>query len=166
MGSVYRKNGGQIKTVVDVIVHEKFSNAFNNLALLKLERMLIFMEEIKPISLAEFETPDDSEVIVSGWGLQQNNQQEFPAMLHWDTLKSISKKNCLNSLLISSNDLLCLAHEPEHGICLGDLGGPAVFEDDLVGVASYVSGKCGSNRPDAYVKVLYHLDWIIKNSDF
>lgn len=166
MGSVHREKGGEVKKVVDVIIHEKFSNVFNNLALLKLERMLIYKEEIKPISLTEFEIPEKSEVIISGWGFQQKNKADFPLMMHWDTSSSISKMDCLNSLLISSNDLLCLSHPPEHGMCLGDLGGPAVFEDDLVGIASYISGECGSNRPDIYVKILHHVDWINKNSDY
>lgn len=156
--------GGVLRNVVKVIMHEDYNSQSNcDVALLELDLPLIFSTNIQAIPLATEEVPAGEEVIISGWGrLWQGG--DIPYKLQWNTLIAISKSQCFKKILQLSDGLLCLDHVLDNGACNGDSGGPAIYNGQLVGVANFVVIKCGSDRPDGYAKVSYHLDWIKKNA--
>jgi len=53
----------------------------------------------------------------------------------------------------------------DNGACNGDSGGPAVYNNQLVGVAGFVVDGCGSTYPDGYARVFYFKEWIKNHSD-
>ncbi|XP_013112888.1 serine protease SP24D [Stomoxys calcitrans] len=163
-GSTNRLMGGVIKQVVEVIVHENYGNFINDVALLKLETPLIYSQNVQAIPLASAEVPVGSTVGISGWGRLKTNG-DIPMKLQYNSLEAISKLKCFTSILMSSDALICLAHQAGNGACNGDSGGPATFNGELVGVAGFVVGGCGTNNPDGYAKVFYHRDWIKAHSD-
>lgn len=163
-GSTHRLMGGVVKQVVHIKVHENYGNFINDVALLKLDSSLVYSQNIQPIPLATSEVPVGSNVIVSGWGRLKTGG-DIPVKLQWNTLESISKLKCLTSIFMSSDALICLAHQEGNGACNGDSGGPATFNDELVGVAGFVVGGCGTKNPDGYAKVYYHVNWIKEHSD-
>lgn len=156
--------GGVVKQVVQITVHEDYGNFINDVALLKLESPLIFSNNIAPIPLASAETPVGSPIGISGWGRLKTGG-DIPVKLQYNTLESISKLKCFTSILMSSDALICLAHTSGNGACNGDSGGPATYNGELVGVAGFVVGGCGTSNPDGYAKVFYHVEWIKKHSD-
>ncbi|KAM7347493.1 transmembrane protease serine 9-like [Cochliomyia hominivorax] len=163
-GSTNRLMGGVVKQVAKIIVHENYGNFLNDVALLKLESSLVYSDGIKPIPLATAEIPVGSNVVISGWGRLKTGG-DSPIRLQWNTLEFISKLQCFTSIFMSSDALICLAHQQDNGACNGDSGGPAVFNGELVGVAGFVVGGCGTKNPDGYAKVFYHVAWIKEHSD-
>ena len=163
-GSTNRLIGGVLKQVVEITVHENYGNFINDVALLKLDSPLVFSQNIKAIPLATSDASVGSSVIISGWGRLKTNG-DIPIKLQWNTLETISKLKCFTSILMSSDALICLAHTEGNGACNGDSGGPATLNGELIGVAGFVVGGCGTKNPDGYAKVPYHIDWIKQHSD-
>lgn len=162
-GSLDRFSGGVLINMLKVIVHEDYNSFWNDVALLKLERPLIFSSQIHAIPLATEETPVGSPVIVSGWGRLVSGG-DVPRTMQWNTLSAISKLSCGLSIGVYRNNMLCLAHEAGNGACNGDSGGPAILNGQIVGIAGFVVSGCGSSNPDGYAKVFYHRDWIMKHA--
>ncbi|XP_030381394.1 serine protease SP24D-like [Scaptodrosophila lebanonensis] len=162
-GSLDRLSNGVVINVADVIVHENYGSFLNDLALLLLESPLIYSDRIAPIQIASTDTPAGADVVISGWGRLKTNG-DLPRQLQWNVLSALSNLRCQTSTLMFSSSLICLGHERNNGACNGDSGGPAVYNNEIVGIAGFVMGGCGSNLPDGYAKVFYHRDWIIKNA--
>ncbi|XP_037942524.1 serine protease SP24D-like [Teleopsis dalmanni] len=163
-GSNDRLSGGVLIRVAAVVAHESYGNFLNDVALLKLAEPLIYSKNIQPINIASSETPAGQEVIISGWGrLKQGG--DLPQKLQWNTLTAISRSECKEKINWDSDALICLGHAANNGACNGDSGGPAMYNNEVVGIAGFVYGGCGTNNPDGYAKVYYHRDWIKKHSD-
>ncbi|XP_017125862.1 serine protease SP24D [Drosophila elegans] len=163
-GSNDRFSGGVLHQVAEVIVHEEYGSHRNDVALLRLETPLILSSSIKPIDLPTADTPADVDVVISGWG-RLKHQGDVPRYLQYNTLKSISLDKCDELIGWGIQSELCLLHEANNGACNGDSGGPAVYNNQVVGVAGFVWSACGTSFPDGYARVHFHNDWIRKNSD-
>ncbi|KAH8411825.1 hypothetical protein KR215_011683 [Drosophila sulfurigaster] len=163
-GTVDRSSGGVVVNVAKVIVHESYGNFLNDVALLVLDQPLTYSAVIKAIPLASVDTAVGSEVVISGWG-RLTTGGASPRLLQYNTLSSLSKNQCISSTFMFTSSLICLAHTAGNGACNGDSGGPAIQNGQLVGIAGFVIGGCGSTNPDGYAKVFYHRDWIVKNAN-
>ncbi|XP_017123866.1 serine protease SP24D-like [Drosophila elegans] len=163
-GSNDRFSGGVLHQVAEVIVHEEYGNFLNDVALLRLETPLILSSSIQPIDLPTADTPADVDVVISGWG-RIKHMGDLPRYLQYNTLTSISTAKCDELIEFGFEGELCLLHKVDNGACNGDSGGPAVYNNQLVGVAGFVVGGCGSTYPDGYARVYYFRDWIKKHSD-
>ncbi|XP_017109127.2 serine protease SP24D-like [Drosophila bipectinata] len=163
-GSNDRFSGGQLIQVAEIIVHESYGDFLNDIALLKLESPLIFSSNIQPIAIATQNTPADADIIISGWG-RLKHMGDLPRYLQYNTLKSISPERCEELIEFGFEGELCLIHEVDNGACNGDSGGPAIYNNEVVGIAGFVVGGCGSSYPDGYARVYYFRDWIKQHSD-
>ncbi|XP_033170213.1 serine protease SP24D [Drosophila mauritiana] len=163
-GSNDRFSGGVLVQVAEVIVHEEYGNFLNDVALLRLETPLILSASIQPIDLPTADTPADVDVVISGWG-RIKHQGDLPRYLQYNTLKSITRQQCEELIDFGFEGELCLLHKVDNGACNGDSGGPAIYNNQLVGVAGFVVDGCGSSYPDGYARVFYFKDWIKKHSD-
>ncbi|KAH8291584.1 hypothetical protein KR018_001721, partial [Drosophila ironensis] len=163
-GTNDRFSGGSLVNVAEVIVHEEYGNFLNDIALLRLETPLIFSSNIQPIPLPSTDTPVDADVIISGWGRLKTGG-DLPRYLQYNTLKSISTEQCDELIGFDFEGELCLIHPVDNGACNGDSGGPAIYNNEVVGIAGFVVGGCGSSYPDGYARVFYFKDWIRKHSD-
>ncbi|XP_016986590.1 serine protease SP24D [Drosophila rhopaloa] len=163
-GTNDRFSGGVLAQVAQVIVHEEYGSFLNDVALLRLESPLILSSSIQPISLPTADTPADADIIISGWG-RIKHQGDLPRYLQYNTLRSISLDRCDELIGWGVQSELCLIHEANNGACNGDSGGPATYNNQLVGVAGFVWSACGTSYPDGYARVHFHNDWIRKNSD-
>ncbi|KAH8408835.1 hypothetical protein KR009_001881, partial [Drosophila setifemur] len=163
-GTNDRFSGGVLVQVVEVIVHENYGDFLNDISLLKLQTSLIFSSNIRAISLPSANTPDDVDIIISGWG-RLTHGGDLPRYLQYNTLKSISVEKCEELIEFGVPSELCLIHEVDNGACNGDSGGPAIYNNEVVGIAGFVVGGCGSTYPDGYARVHFFNDWIKKHSD-
>ncbi|XP_064537209.1 serine protease SP24D-like [Drosophila montana] len=163
-GSNDRFTGGVQVQVVEIIVHEDYGNFLNDVALLRVETPFIYSANIQPIALPTKNTPDDADIIVSGWGrLTQGG--DLPRYLQWTTLKSLSLAECESRIQYGYPNILCLLHEADNGVCNGDSGGPALYDNEVVGIAGFVYGGCGTTNPDGYARVYPFVDWIKAHTD-
>uniref|UniRef100_A0A0K8UDQ6 Serine protease SP24D n=1 Tax=Bactrocera latifrons TaxID=174628 RepID=A0A0K8UDQ6_BACLA len=163
VGSIQRAVGGQLLKLKRILVNKAYGNFLNDLALLELEKPLVFTKNIKAIELAEEEVPSGEDVIISGWGRLYTNGP-IPYRMQWNTLKALNTEECEEAIEMGYDSLICLAHQANNGACNGDSGGPATYKGKLVGVAGFVVSGCGSTYPDGYAKVAYHRQWIRENS--
>uniref|UniRef100_A0A1A9WAU4 Peptidase S1 domain-containing protein n=1 Tax=Glossina brevipalpis TaxID=37001 RepID=A0A1A9WAU4_9MUSC len=163
-GSIDRFMGGVLVRVGEIVAHENYGKFLNDVALLRLEEPLIFSKFIQPIPLASIDVQPGENVTISGWGrLEQGG--DIPRHLQWNTLTVISRSECKTQIGFNTDALVCLAHAIDNGACNGDSGGPATYNGEVIGIAGFVHGGCGSKYPDGYAKVYYHVDWIKKHSD-
>ncbi|KAL5277041.1 hypothetical protein ACFFRR_002332 [Megaselia abdita] len=160
-GSIYNNEGGVLINVVRTIIHEKYRKPKFDVALLELDYPLEFDNDINFIPLATEEVQRGEAVIISGWGLQSEKGQ-IPDRLQWNTLTALSKKQCRRNFGKNSKAILCLGHASGQSACYGDSGGPATYNDRLVGVSNFGVDKCGSESPNGYAKVFFYHDWIIE----
>lgn len=161
VGSTNRLAGGVIIDITKVSVHPSYGNFLNDVAVLTLSQPIVESETVKVIKLATAEVPIGSDVTISGWGRLKTGGI-LPTYLQFNKLVAISTAECGDSIGMGYDSLICLAHKPNNGACNGDSGGPATYKNELVGIAGFVYGGCGSGFPDGYAKVFYHHDWIFE----
>ncbi|XP_062141704.1 serine protease SP24D [Drosophila sulfurigaster albostrigata] len=165
-GSIQRSAGGQLVTVSSIVVHKSYANGLNNLALLVLHSPLTLNANTQPITLAT-ELPSAGVALTfSGWG----SLKDSGALSHRlivGTQLLLSDAQCQQQLYLQDEGLLCLAPtdtQTAQGICVGDAGAPAVYNNQLVGIGSFYVGGCGSSNPDGFLNIAYYRDWISENT--
>ncbi|XP_055385770.1 serine protease SP24D-like [Condylostylus longicornis] len=158
-GSTVLRRGGVNRRVKRIIVHQQYGNFLNDLALLELTEPLPLGNGIKPIQLETADTAPNVPVVISGWGKEGNNK-DISQTLKYNWVRSISQAECGRLAGLNRPEVICFVSPVQNGACMGDSGGPAVHNGKLVGVASFVLEGCGSQNPDAYVKVSHFINWI------
>uniref|UniRef100_A0A1L8EJ55 Putative serine protease 53-like protein n=1 Tax=Haematobia irritans TaxID=7368 RepID=A0A1L8EJ55_HAEIR len=163
-GSVSSTSGGQHIAVEDTIPHPDYAPDFSHdIALVKLAKPLEFNAKVSPIEMASEDPKSGVLVSVSGWGRISYTGPMSPLLKH-HTLVSLDNKDCrkwINGYVPES--AICFVGSADNGICNGDSGGPAVYNNQLVGVVSFYQGKCGYNA-DGFASVAAHLEWLKTNS--
>lgn len=156
--------GGQVIGVSEVKVHPSYDKANNDIALLKLANPLKFNDKIKPIALASQEPPTGVPVIASGWGHTYKGGST-PKVLQYNTFMALTNAECKRRRPSTTDSVICLAHAAGNGLCFGDSGGPAIYKNQLVGVANYMIDGCANTNPDGFASVAYHINWLRNNSN-
>lgn len=74
-------------------------------------------------------------------------------------LTTISHEDCENTykVRIHESNFCAKASESKSGTCEGDMGGAAVYNNELVGLSNF--HNCGE-QPDGFVSIAYFYDWI------
>jgi len=109
---------------------------------------------------------DGKDLIASGWGHQNYDQDNCPNELHSVVLPGYSNERCKKESDYSfktMNSIIC-AGEKGKDACQGDSGGPLMYYNEgratVVGVVSTGSG-CGDDKyPGIFGRVTSVLDWI------
>ncbi|XP_061398822.1 serine protease SP24D-like [Musca vetustissima] len=165
-GSLTLYEEGILEGVAEIKVHTNYTNMLSDLALLKLKQPLIFSDYIQPINLPSMAiSAPTSHVSVPGWGLQKTSGDNS-RQLKYLSMEVVASAKCLTYLYGEDADkkIICLEYNGG-GICSGDIGGPAVYGEDLVGLASFTIERCGSEYPDGFTNIGYYTQWIRENSD-
>ena len=141
----------------------------NDIALIKLKEPLQLGDEISPICLPNFKTYSD--LFTIGWGRHFNGKLVETDTLREAEVDEVDTGICRQLGLVIRDATKQICAGSNAGICNGDSGGPMsaringhVYE---VGVASFFINACGTQggkRPDVYVRVTGHLDWIRKET--
>lgn len=161
-GSERLMMGGQFRRVQAVHVHEQFADNRFDLALVEVNKPLAFSETVKAVPLRESAFDGAGEVTVTGWG-RTAEEENTSYKLKFAQVTALDGEQCAQELGEAFYEgALCFRGEENKGaVCFGDYGGPAVYENTLVGVASYSAGEaCGSERPDVFVDVGVFYEWV------
>lgn len=116
------------------------------------------------IKLSESPPPAWSSVTVAGWGKYGPSGQSVPTTQQAADFVVVPRAKCRRSYgwNIDENHI-CIKANQGVGVCFGDSGGPLIYGDTLVGIASFIGGKCGYNgRPDVFASIHNHIQWIKK----
>lgn len=150
--------GGVRRNVARCTPHELYGDFHNDIGLLELEKAFQLSRSIATIALRRSILPGGSTVTISGWG-RLFNYGPLSTVLQYNRATSLADLECALETGFSTG-LVCLKSPIKNGACNGDSGGPAVYNNELVGVANFIYDGCGSARPDGYAKVLDFIPWI------
>lgn len=148
-----------------IIVHENYYyHLFNDIALLRLDRSIIFTEKLRPICLP-FNSPQlaaNTSLTVSGWGILPSNnrpKKHAKSVVLWD------QKKCAHNQENKYVNTLCTGNKVGEGPCRGDNGAPLMFESEtgqmmLEGIVSLGSLCFIEDYPTYYTRVRSFQKWI------
>ncbi|XP_055323201.1 chymotrypsin-2-like [Sitodiplosis mosellana] len=176
LGALRRLSGGVIVELDKITPHEKWNPAKiqNDVCLLRTAEEIVFSDTIQPIALPTQDTPQKTEVLLSGWGRTSyptpSGQSPLPDILQFTKPNTLSVDECKKRFkghAAAANiheSILCTINGKNVGACHGDSGGPLVDASNpesktLVGIVSW-GVPCGKGYPDAFSRVHYFLDWI------
>ncbi|CAK1589512.1 unnamed protein product [Parnassius mnemosyne] len=140
----------------------------NDIGLVKLAHNVQYSDYIRPICLPRTDYLQQisagTHLLSAGWG---SNDVNYNDVKKDAVLPYVPMKICRHSLstMTLTNKQICAGGEPSQQTCVGDYGGPLMFQTDdyyiAVGVLSYRLGGCGvENLPGVYTNVYEYLDWI------
>ncbi|XP_053906502.1 transmembrane protease serine 9 isoform X2 [Cuculus canorus] len=158
--------------VTRVIQHPLFNPIFLDfdVALLELERPLVFNKYIQPICLplAGQKFPVGKKCIISGWGDLQEGNVTKPEILQKASVGIIDQKICDFLYNFSLTDRMICAGFLEGKVdsCQGDSGGPLACEVTpgvfyLAGIVSWGIGCAQAMKPGVYSRITKLKDWIL-----
>ncbi|XP_076276162.1 uncharacterized protein LOC143207041 [Lasioglossum baleicum] len=151
---------------------EYIDNGFiNDIAMLRLEKPVIFSDYVRPICLPDAEPKSGTMCTVTGWGQLFEIGRIFPDTLQEVQLPVISTEECRRKTLFLplyriTVGMLCAGiQNGGRDACLGDSGGPLVCSGSdnkytLHGITSNGYGCARPGRPGVYTKVHHYLPWI------
>ncbi|EDV58578.1 trypsin delta/gamma-like protein CG30031 [Drosophila erecta] len=151
IGSALKYSNGSLVEVDVIKIHENF-NVVNDIAIVRLNKPLVFTNKVQPIPLAKKNPFPGSIAFVSGWGISNYPTLEHPE--HPEHLQGLNLP-----IQSSNNPSLLWAGNTGRAACRGDSGGPLVANKQLVGVVSGGSEYC--EKSSYYSSVPYFHEWIL-----
>ncbi|XP_017079433.1 polyserase-2 isoform X2 [Drosophila eugracilis] len=158
--------------VVNSHLHPNFEhvNSSNDIALLELERNVIYSHQIKPICVLldgrqKIRTDDVQRFTAAGWG--KTESKDLSDVLKSVQINRIEKIRCIRHFWRALNDAqICGGTGNLADTCQGDSGGPlysksfygGVWRNTQFGIISYGSEQCGGLG--VYTDVMSHIDFI------
>jgi trypsin len=105
---------------------------------------------------------DRTWALAAGWG-DTLTPQGAPNQLQSLWTEVMNHQECVQRLDPHNvNEAkLCTFRQTGKGICQGDSGGPLAQDRQLIGVASWVIGRCATGWPDGWESIAYHRSWIL-----
>nr|XP_036232198.1 serine protease SP24D isoform X2 [Bactrocera oleae] len=158
-GTVSRTDGGESRAVSNVIIHPQYGFD-SDIALLLLATPFNYSDVVKGIAIAAWDVPVGESVTISGWGRIYEGGPLSTQLLYSRSLTTLKNEDCAASDGITNPGTLCLLSPQRRGFCDGDDGGPAVFKNILVGIASYNANSCGIATKGGFTKVSKYYTWI------
>ncbi|RWS06566.1 Serine proteinase stubble-like protein [Dinothrombium tinctorium] len=182
--------------VAKIIIHPGYKNSslWNDIAILKLDKKVVFQPNIDTICLPyPNEVFDNQQCVTTGWGKNAYRggsysnilkEVSLPVIPHYKCQESL-RKTRLGSRFRLHDSFICAGGEEGRDSCKGDGGGPLTCyrKDGTYALAGNNVDKCKKSLmspeiglvswgidcghagvPGVYVKVQKFLDWISKNT--
>ncbi|KAH8397982.1 hypothetical protein KR222_007797, partial [Zaprionus bogoriensis] len=161
-GTVDLYNGGQRIRVEEITLNPNYNELKVGLALLRLTEPLVFNDYVSALPLASQNPPQGAYVDISGWGRTKQSETDMYRTLQVGTAIVEAERECslVDNVLVSNDQVLCLGHQRRQGICAGDIGGPAVYQGQLVGLGAELLGECGGLLPERFISIAANYEWI------
>ncbi|PZC79293.1 hypothetical protein B5X24_HaOG200424 [Helicoverpa armigera] len=169
------EGGDENIPIVQVYFHPEYNpqNLRNNLAIMRLLRVLKFGRRVTKIKKIDFDRspwplPYNTDgITIIGWGAKSSSnvvRNIFSNHLASAELDFYPLKECQD---VYSKDFVTYQNfcagffSKGGGACNRDVGGPGVAHGVLVGVVSFGSPNCGApDAPTVFTKLGYYTDWI------
>ncbi|KAL0119332.1 hypothetical protein PUN28_009716 [Cardiocondyla obscurior] len=168
----FRSPHEQLLRVDYISLHPDYiDNGFiNDIAVIRLERSVIFSDYIRPVCLPKAPVASDTVCVITGWGQLNELGRVFPDTLQEVEVPVISTEDCRRKTLFLplykiTSGMFCAGNGGKDA-CLGDSGGPLVCSSPLEnryvlqGITSNGYGCGRRERPGVYTKVYTYLSYI------
>ncbi|XP_058116970.1 trypsin 3A1-like [Anopheles coustani] len=156
-GSSTNNQGGVVFTVEKLVLHPSFnSNNLNyDVCMIQIKETFLGHPNIAIIPLSNSDSIPSNELgTVSGWGATQSDGNSV-LQLRATKVKIFTDKSCTaatRNYVSLTNSMFC-AGNVGSSICVGDSGGPLVFEQQQIGVVSFIVLECGGVAPAVYTRI-------------
>ncbi|KAG5334970.1 EAST protease, partial [Acromyrmex charruanus] len=163
-----------------IIVHESYNKPEfkNDIAIIRLNKPVIYNEHVKPICMMNDELLSKDFVgetaEVAGWGIFDINDPKPSTILQTVKLPIVKMDRCVMAFRryaeISEDRQMCVGGVPGRDSCGGDSGGPLMQVNSLngppkyyfIGIVSFGQKSCGvSETPAIYSRVAAYTTWIL-----
>ncbi|XP_063227574.1 trypsin II-P29-like [Bacillus rossius redtenbacheri] len=149
-------------TLSAIYRHEDYNSSdyFNDIAILKLQRELVYSSDVQPIALRSDSVRAGTYCDVTGWGLVNVTSALYPDILQAAVVPVEPHALCAETYDITEG-MMCAGY-PRGGVdaCSGDSGGPLECAGLLTGVVSAGDGCALPNLPGVYTEVSVYHQWI------
>ncbi|XP_044756933.1 serine protease snake-like [Coccinella septempunctata] len=176
--NVKSRDNVQRRSIVQIIPHPKRKGYYHDIALLRLNRPVIFSYYIRPACLNTCKECQFTEAIATGFGIEEFTSVNMSDHLMKTNLKIYSNKNCSKIYAQTIKEILplgvrssqiCAGSNQGNDTCHGDSGGPLQIKlaQDfniyrIIGITSF-GLFCGQpNTPSFYTRISRYVDWIEK----
>ncbi|XP_063587215.1 chymotrypsinogen B-like isoform X3 [Penaeus indicus] len=172
------EGGREVLKVERVVIHERFKDYKNDIAMLKLKEDAVFNDHVQPICLPDTDAGLDNETflgikcVATGWGMRIHGAR-LENRLKEVWVPVVNNSHCvkiygmMHSIPVKDYHVCAgFTHGGGgQGTCIGDSGGPLQCNmlDGrwyLAGVTSFGSGCAKPGFPDVYTRITYYLPWI------
>ncbi|XP_026666904.1 trypsin-4-like isoform X2 [Ceratina calcarata] len=155
----------------EIITHENYqrSIADYDIALIRLEKPLVYSSRVKPILLAPIADyyAAGSRAVVTGWGVTRGGGA-VTARLRKVEVPLVSNAQCSRLYMTRpiTRRMICAGYVNDGGkdACQGDSGGPLVQHDKLIGIVSWGFGCARPSYPGVYTRVTVVRRWITQKT--
>ncbi|XP_018342834.1 PREDICTED: serine protease easter-like [Trachymyrmex septentrionalis] len=163
-----------------IIVHKNYNKPEfkNDIAIIRLNKPVIYNEHVKPICIMNGELLNKNFVgetaEVAGWGIFDINDPKPSTILQTVKLPIVKIDECVVAYKryaeISEDQQMCVGGVPGHDSCGGDSGGPLMQVNSLngppkyyfIGIVSFGAKLCGASKtPAIYSRVAAYITWIL-----
>ncbi|XP_035452335.2 uncharacterized protein LOC118277575 [Spodoptera frugiperda] len=175
VGCELYEGGDENISIQEVYFHPDYDpkNLRNNLAIMRLRRVLRFGKRVKKVKKINFDReasplPHNTDgITIIGWGAKSTTNvigSVWSNRLSYAVLDFYPLKECQD---VYSKDFVTYKNfcagffSKGGGACNRDVGGPGVAHGVLVGVVSFGSPNCGApDSPTVFTKLGYYKKWI------
>ncbi|XP_055551796.1 chymotrypsin-2-like [Wyeomyia smithii] len=166
VGSNRLTEGGITSPVSRIVMHPNFNvNVYaNDVAVVQVVNTLLFSESIQPIAMRQAYVEAERNATIAGFGRQSISDSSTADQLRFLTVEIITQSQCQDTFSDPyterlADNTMCSLSPAGQGSCLGDAGGPLIYNDELVGILSW-GIPCGEGMPDVFARISNHRAWI------
>ncbi|XP_053661123.1 uncharacterized protein LOC128710107 [Anopheles marshallii] len=156
-GSTFHGDGGILFTVNWFTIHPQYDhdNLNNDMCLLRITGTFLQHPNIAIIQITNSTTiPGGDQGIVSGWGAVETDGNSVPH-LRATKVKILTQTQCnkrIRNSVTPTASMFC-AGNVGRSICVGDGGGPLVYQQRQIGIVSFIVNECGGTEPAVYTRL-------------
>ncbi|XP_046141441.1 transmembrane protease serine 9-like [Osmia bicornis bicornis] len=167
------RDDGIVIFAKQIISHDNYMrrNADYDIALVRLEKPLVYSSWVRPILLAPIADHyiAGSKAVVTGWGVLRSDGP-LTDQLRKVEVPLVSNSEC-SELYVTrpiTSRMICAGYVNLGGkdACQGDSGGPLVQYDKLIGIVSWGFGCARPTYPGVYTSITALRSWITEKTGF
>ncbi|CAH0696143.1 unnamed protein product [Spodoptera exigua] len=175
VGCELYEGGDENIPIQEVYFHPEYDpkNLRNNLAIMRLHRVLRFGKRVKKIKKIDFDREPSplpaniDGITIIGWGAKSSSNiiksvwsnRLSSALLDFYPLKEC--QDVYSKEFVTHKNFCAGFFSKGGGACNRDAGGPGIAHGILLGVVSFGSPNCGApDSPTVFTKLGYYRDWI------
>ncbi|XP_047493630.1 serine protease 1-like isoform X2 [Penaeus chinensis] len=158
-----REESHQIIDVEKVFIHPNYSfekSVSSDIAVLKLKTKIKMNSKVSPIHLPKDNVYTGMPLVLTGWGATKTGVQSFSVLQVMST-SAIGLNHCKQAFPWLDSSMFCVyVPESSSTVCNGDSGGPAAYNNSVMGIVSFAAKGCLPEYPQGFTNVFAAKNWI------